>query len=92
MRSGLEDYFRQVLLCDRFRGNLCYEAARRGHVGTLKWARVHGCRWNTWTCSAAAKLNLQVKNMNLSTRGSLLATLHPGSHGPRIRRPRGRPI
>ena len=55
MRSGLEDYFRDVLLCDRWRGKLCDEAARRGHVNTLQWAREHGCDWNSRTCSEAAR-------------------------------------
>ena len=55
MRSGLEDYFKRVLLSDRFKGKLCNEAARRGYVSTLKWAREHGCSWNDVTCRYAAK-------------------------------------
>ena len=35
MRSGLEEYFSDVLLCDRWRDKLCNEAARRGYVKTL---------------------------------------------------------
>ena len=70
----------------------CHAAAREGHLDCLIWAREHGCDWNWQTCEAAARLNLQVKNMNLSNRGSLLATLHPGGPGPRIRRPRGPPV
>ena len=55
MRSGLEDYFEDVLLCDRLREKLCYEAARRGYVNTLIWAREHGCEWNSDTCMIAAE-------------------------------------
>ena len=55
MRSGLEDYFEDVLLCDRWRDKLCIEAARRGYVNTLKWAREHGCIWNLYTCRFAAR-------------------------------------
>ena len=47
VRSGLEDYFEDVLLCK--------EAARRGYVSTLKWAREHGCDWNSRTCKYAAR-------------------------------------
>ena len=43
MRSGLEDYFEDVLLSRRLRDELCSEAARRGYVSTLKWAREHDC-------------------------------------------------
>jgi len=55
MRSGLEEYFEDVLLCDRWRDKLCDEAARRGYVSTLKWAREHGCPWNSNICSFAAE-------------------------------------
>ena len=75
-----------------YSGGACYVAAEAGHLHILQWAREHGCEWDSWTCYAAARLNLQVKNMNLSNRGSLLATLHPGGPGPRIRRPRGPPV
>ena len=54
MRSGLEDYFENVLLCDRWRDELCNEAARRGYVITLMWARKHRCDWNWKTCRVAA--------------------------------------
>ena len=43
MRSCMEDYFQHVLLSTRFKGRLCYDAASRGYVSTLKWAREHGC-------------------------------------------------
>ena len=46
-KSGLEEYFQDILLSDRLRGHLCNEAARRGFVSTLKWAREHGCGWNS---------------------------------------------
>ena len=54
MRSGIEEYFKDVLLCDRWRRKLCKEAARRGYVSTLKWAREQGCDWDSETCEAAA--------------------------------------
>ena len=54
MRSGLEDYFKDVLLCSRLRRKLCDEAAKRGYLHTLKWAREHGCDWNWQTCKVAA--------------------------------------
>ena len=55
MRSGLEDYFEDILLSRRLKGKLCTEAARRGYVSTLKWAREHGCDWNSNTCYVAAR-------------------------------------
>ena len=55
MRSGLEDYFEDVLLSRRWRWRLCDEAARRGYVSTLKWAREHGCDWDWQTCTEAAR-------------------------------------
>ena len=55
MRSGLEDYFQHLLISDRFKGALCNQAARRGYVSTLKWAREHGCDWDADTCIEAAK-------------------------------------
>jgi hypothetical protein len=95
LNSRLEDYFADVLLCDRFNKKLCdicakegqleslkwarskgclwtqpslfggvgtcCVAARAGHLHILQWARENGCEWNSWTCNAAAKLNLQVK-------------------------------
>ena len=54
MRSGLEDYYRDVLMCDRLRDKLCNEAVRRGYVSTLKWARENGCQWEISTCRVAA--------------------------------------
>ena len=63
MRSGLEEYFKDVLLCDRLIHKLCSEAARRSYVDMLIWAREHGCDWSSNTCTFAAKLNLQVKRL-----------------------------
>ena len=54
MKSGLEEYFEDVLLCDRFRDKLCSEAASRGYASTLKWAREHGCDWDPIECRAVA--------------------------------------
>ena len=45
MNSGLEDYFERVLLSDRYRDRLCDECAKRGQLGSLKWARLKGCPW-----------------------------------------------
>ena len=42
MRSGLEEYFKGVLLSRRLRGEVCKVAAREGCVSALKWARDHG--------------------------------------------------
>ena len=29
-------------------------AAREGHLEILKWAREHGCEWDSFTCANAA--------------------------------------
>ena len=55
MISGMEDYFRGVLLSRKFKVILCDEACKRGYVGTLKWAHENGCPWDTDTCRYAAK-------------------------------------
>jgi len=34
--------------------SLCYEAAEKGHLEMLKWARENGCPWDECTCSGAA--------------------------------------
>jgi hypothetical protein len=31
----------------------CYIAALHGHLKILKWARKHGCSWNSGTCTLA---------------------------------------
>ena len=54
MISRMEDYFKDVLLCNKFKGKLCNEACKRGYVNTLKWARESGCPWNSSACSYAA--------------------------------------
>jgi hypothetical protein len=54
MRCGLEEYYKDVLLSKKFKRRLCYEAAKRGHVSTLKWARDHECYWDEYTCEIAA--------------------------------------
>lgn len=33
----------------------CAQAARGGHLETLKWLRAHGCPWNIFTCLNAAE-------------------------------------
>ena len=60
MNSGLEDYFERVLLSDRYRDVLCDECAKRGQLGSLKWARSKGCPWTKagWqkgTCYVASR-------------------------------------
>jgi len=54
MKSGLEGYFGDVLLSNKFRRILCNEACKRGYLNTLKWARANGCPWSTDTCEIAA--------------------------------------
>ena len=51
----MEDYFKDVLLCNKFKMELCNEACARGYVSTLKWARQNGCYWNSNTCKIAAE-------------------------------------
>jgi hypothetical protein len=41
--------------------DMCNSAASGGSTECLKWLREQGCGWDWQTCSAAAKLNLQVK-------------------------------
>ena len=58
MNSGLEDYFEDVLLSDRFKKKLCDECAKRGQLESLKWARSKGCPWTQpgyfiWRSSSA---------------------------------------
>ena len=55
MISGTENEFEDVLLCRRFKSNLCNIAARRGFINTLRWAREHRCGWSAETCKAAAE-------------------------------------
>ena len=55
MISMMEDYFKDVLLCNKFKRKLCNEACKRGYVSTLKWARQNGCDWNSNTCKVAAE-------------------------------------
>jgi len=33
---------------------VCSNAAEKGHLDILKWARAHGCEWNADVCTAAA--------------------------------------
>jgi hypothetical protein len=55
MMWRMEDYFKNVLLSDKFKRVLCIEACKRGHVSTLKWARENGCPWDSDICSNAAE-------------------------------------
>jgi hypothetical protein len=54
MRSGLEEYFRDILLSNRFKEILCTEACNRGFLSTLEWAVNNGCELNPNTCAIAA--------------------------------------
>jgi hypothetical protein len=54
MAFGMEAYFKNVLLSNKFRKKLCDEACKEGYLNTLIWARDHGCPWNCGTCYAAA--------------------------------------
>ena len=60
--SNLEDYFADVLLCDRYKSRLCDICAHRGQLESLKWARCKGCPWTEshpyrviGTCCVAAR-------------------------------------
>ena len=55
LNSGLEDYFSDVLLCDRFKDRLCRICAKEGQLESLKWARENGCTWDRHTCYVAAE-------------------------------------
>ena len=33
----------------------CENAAERGDLSVLQWARANGCPWNAWTCAFAAR-------------------------------------
>ena len=55
MRSGLEDYFKGVLLGTKFTGLLCDYSAKSGYLITLKWAVKNGCPWDERTSLAAAR-------------------------------------
>lgn len=54
MKSGTEEYYKDLLLSERFKNNLCKIAARTGHLSTLRWARQNGCPWNTDVTNMAA--------------------------------------
>ena len=53
--SRMENYFKNVLLSDKFKKELCNIASEKGYLNTLKWAREHRCEWDSDTCSAAAE-------------------------------------
>tara|TARA_B100000497_G_C7336340_1_gene221796 strand:- start:129 stop:509 length:381 start_codon:yes stop_codon:yes gene_type:complete len=47
-------YERVVRLLGDAAGAVCEDAARRGSVRLLKWARVNNLAWSPYTCSQAA--------------------------------------
>jgi len=53
--SGLEEYFKDVLLSLKFKAKLCRCAARYGQLNCLIWALEHGCPWDSRTCNVAVK-------------------------------------
>ena len=55
MISGMENYFKDVLLSNKFKHKLCNISSKKGYVNILKWAREHGCPWGSDTCSSAAR-------------------------------------
>ena len=57
MMWKMEDYFKDVLLSFKWEIILCKEACKRGYIHTLKWAREHGCYWNSNILYAAAAEN-----------------------------------
>jgi len=54
MISGLEDYFENVLLSNKFKEKLCNIASKKGYPNTLKWAHNKKCYWDAYTCKLAA--------------------------------------
>ncbi len=40
---------------DTLKHDLCRNAAEKGNLSILKWARETGCYWDEWTCTFAAK-------------------------------------
>ena len=55
MAFGMEKYFKNILLSNRLRKKLCYEACKEGYLNTLIWAREHGCPWTSFICAVAAQ-------------------------------------
>jgi len=55
MISGMEDYFRDLLLSNKFKNTLCDIACKKGYLSTLKWAHKNGCPWSNYTCAYAAQ-------------------------------------
>ena len=54
MMWSMEDYFKDVLLSDRFFCIIINEACKRGYLSTLEWARGNDCYWDARACSSAA--------------------------------------
>ena len=40
---------------DPYCASICAEAAKRGHLEMLQWARTNGCPWNKMTCAWGAR-------------------------------------
>ena len=54
MKSGTEEYYKDLLLSERFKNNLCKIAARTGYLSTLIWARQNDCPWNQTVTNLAS--------------------------------------
>ena len=68
MSSGLEDYFKNVILSKRFKAKYCSECAKRGQLDSLKWAREMGCPWG----------EVDSKRMKLNSGGTCMEAAKAG--------------
>ena len=67
MISRMEEYFKDVLLSDKFKYRLCNAAAKKGYLNCLQWAVENGCPWNRDGCLRMARGNGSVLNWIKST-------------------------
>ena len=59
-------YERVVRLLGDAAGAVCEDAARRGSVRLLKWARENNLDWSTYTCSSAAYMRTPARSQVLA--------------------------
>ena len=46
MKCEMEEYFKDLLLSNKFKDSLCSLSCKLGYLKTLKWARRNECPWN----------------------------------------------